>query len=357
MDSRSFLQATGSDTTAVQKKLADRSLRVLAVAALWTVTVCNLAFGQAATVLQIDVENYAFYYGDVPDYTKFATESKAVPPAATKTFASFIGLADIVRVSGKPYKGTWAIRATHINFTPNPQPGQAMADVTRNFFVDWIWEIQQPDGTPVGTIMATGFGFGPPPPGAPLRLSPTAGSSMAITGGTGAFLGVRGQAGFSDITVQGRAASESEDPANRRSLGGGVRSFLLHLIPMTRPEILNTASGPAVVHGSDFTLVTAGKPAKAGEILSLFATGLGPTRPGVEPGQTFTADRPQVVNSPVGVLVNGKPGEVLYAGGYPGTVDGYQVNLRVPDGTASGQASLQLTSAWIAGPEVRIAIQ
>jgi hypothetical protein len=31
---------------------------------------------------------------------------------------------------------------------PNPQPGQAIADTTRNFFVDWIWEIQQVDGTP-----------------------------------------------------------------------------------------------------------------------------------------------------------------------------------------------------------------
>jgi uncharacterized protein (TIGR03437 family) len=53
----------------------------------------------------------------------------------------------------------------------------------------------------------------------------------------------------------------------------------------------------------------------------------------------------------------GKLGDVLYAGGYPGAVDGYQVNFRVPDGIATGLASLQLTSAWIAGSEVKIAIQ
>jgi uncharacterized protein (TIGR03437 family) len=63
------------------------------------------------------------------------------------------------------------------------------------------------------------------------------------------------------------------------------------------------------------------------------------------------------VNSPLDVTVNGKPAEVLYAGGYPGAVDRYQINLRVPDGLAAGLASLQLASAWVPGPEVRIAIQ
>src|SRR5262249_43415707 len=55
--------------------------------------------------------------------------------------------------------------------------------------------------------------------------------------------------------------------------------------------------------------------------------------------------------------VNGKQAEVLYAGGYPDAVDRYQVNFRVPDGTAAGLASVQLTSAWIPAPEVKIAVQ
>src|SRR5579884_3394416 len=183
-------------------------------AALTAVAViAGCAFGQVPTVIQIDIENYAYYYADNPDYSKLAGSQQAVGPVSTKTFSNFIGLADIVRVNGKPAKGTWSIRATTTTYTPTPQPGQAIADTTRNFFVDWVWEIQQADGTPIGTIMATGMGFGPPPPGSPLGLSPTAASSMAITGGTGAFLGVRGQAGFSAITVTGRAASVAEDPS------------------------------------------------------------------------------------------------------------------------------------------------
>src|SRR5215471_15965152 len=116
-------------------------------------------------------------------------------------------------------------------------------------------------------------------------------------------------------------------------------------------------SAPAVIHASDGTLVSASRPAKAGEVLTLYASGLGPTKPSVDPGQPFTPDPRQLVNSPVQVLANGNPADLLYAGGYPGAVDGYQVNFRVSDGTRSGQATLQLTSAWIAGLAVNIPVQ
>src|SRR5205807_2011386 len=131
-----------------------------------------------------------------------------------------------------------------------------------------------------------------------------------------------------------------------RANGGGKVHGILYLVPIEQPQIVATAGGPAVVHSNDYSLVTAAKPAKPGEILILFATGLGPTRPCVDPGQPFTADPLQVVNSPVQVLLNGTPSQVLYAGGYPGSVDGYQINFRVPDATAPGTASVQLTSAW-----------
>src|SRR5262249_51364930 len=127
--------------------------------------------------------------------------------------------------------------------------------------------------------------------------------------------------------------------------------------PMFRPEVVTADGHPAIVHSSDFSLVTAHKPALPGEVLTLFASGLGPTRPGVEPGAPFPADPLQVCNSPIEVLVNGKSADVLSAVGYPGAVDRYQVNFRVPDGIGGGLASVQLTSAWIQGREVRLPVQ
>ena len=75
------------------------------------------------------------------------------------------------------------------------------------------------------------------------------------------------------------------------------------------------SSGPAVVHANDFKPVTAAKPATSGELLILYATALGPTRPGVDPGKPFTTSPQQVVSSPVEVTVNGTSAEFLYAGG------------------------------------------
>ena len=57
------------------------------------------------------------------------------------------------------------------------------------------------------------------------------------------------------------------------------------------------------------------------------------------------------------VSVGGASATVLYAGGYPGAVNGYQVNFRVPGGVQPGTANIQLSAAWIAGPQVKIAVQ
>ena len=137
------------------------------------------------------------------------------------------------------------------------------------------------------------------------------------------------------VAVQ-RAASMTEDPANRRLNGGGTQRWIAHLIPMSAPQIVITPGGPAVTHSSDFSLVTASKPAAAGEILSLFASGLGPVNPGVDPGQPFPSSPLAIVNSPVEVTVNGKSAEVLGAVGFPGAVDGYQVNFRSASGYRKG---------------------
>jgi uncharacterized protein (TIGR03437 family) len=105
---------------------------------------------------------------------------------------------------------------------------------------------------------------------------------------------------------------------------------------MSVPQIVTTASGPAVF---------------------VEATGLGPTVPGVDPGQPFPADSQSQVNSPVDVTLNGRPAEVIDNIGWAGFVDTYRIDFRVPDGTTAGMASIQITAAWIAGPALRIAIQ
>jgi len=329
--------------------------RLILTAAILIAAHRNVALGQASspTILTIDLNNFVEYRQDVADPAKFATDPKVTTAVTPHNFFSATMLADIVAVNGQPAKGLYMGIPRALQATPTPNPGQAIADTTHNAFRDLFFEIQKSDGTVIGSIAATGFSGGAAPPGA-ARVQ--AGSNWAIIGGTGAFLGARGQAG-SGAGNTPRAASFSEDPANRRINGGGKAQFVLQLVPMEVPQIVVNASGPAVVHSVDFSLVTVSKPAAAGELLSIFATGLGPVNAAIDPGQPFPSDPVAFVNSPVDVMVNGTSAEVLAAVGYPGATDGYQVNFRMPSGVAKGTATLQLNVAWIAGNTVNIAVQ
>jgi uncharacterized protein (TIGR03437 family) len=310
----------------------------------------------SATTMTVDITNHVYYQNDVSDYSKFATSPSVTPGQASRDWSTFTHIGDIVAVNGKPAKGTWTSRAINVGFTDKTVPGatmQAIADIVRGNIADMYWEILQADGTPVGTIMAAGLTRGTPPPGAPTAMT---GDNMTIIGGTGAFLGMRGEVGNIQI-VSPRGASVVEDPAYRRTNGGGVRSYVFHLIPMTAPEVVMTANGPAIVHAGDFSIVSATRPVTAGETLTLFARGLGPTRPAVDPGKAYPANPLAVANSPIGVTLNGQAADVLYAGGYPGSVDAYQVNCRVPDGLSPGLATLQVSMAWIGGSAVTLAVK
>jgi hypothetical protein len=304
-------------------------------------------------IVTVDVDNIVVYVGDVADIGKLATTGTTTTAADSKNFYAVLWVADVVAVNGKPAKGTWTARGNVLSRGPNPPSGTAIADSGGALFFDWIFDLMQADGTPIGSLMAVGTGGAPKPPGA---LSSFLQANMTVTGGTGMYLGVRGQAGQGGNTVSPRFASMSEDPATRRVLGGGKRRYIFHLIPMFQPEVVLTSSGLALVHSADYSLVNSANPARAGEILVLFASGLGPTRPGVDPGQPFPLTPLQPVNSPVEVSVNGIAAEVTWAGGYPGAVDRYQVNFRVPDTAGAGTALLRLTSGYIPGAEQPVPI-
>lgn len=334
---------------------------IATAAALFAAAFSQLGLAQVAppSILQIDLENNVLYSPDTTDFSKYATEPNVTTPTGVpRNFNKSQGIADIVAVNGQPAKGTY-LGAVAAAFTLRTAPslGQAISDTVRQAVGFATFEILKSDGTPIGTILANGFAGGDAPPGAPAAAT---GNNYVITGGTGAFLGVRGQMSVAPaqpgVAIQ-RNASMTEDPANRRRHGGGTWRYIAHLIPMSRPEVTKLPSGPAITHSSDFSLVTAAKPATQGEILSLFATGLGPVIPRVDPGQPFPSSPLAVVNSPVEVTVNGKAAEVLSAVGFPGAVDGYQVNFRVPSDTAKGPASIQVTAAWISGAPVSIPVQ
>lgn len=97
--------------------------------------------------------------------------------------------------------------------------------------MDILLEIQQADGTSVGTLALTGFAPGEAPVGAPQS---GAVGNFAVVGGTGAFLGARGQA--ATIMNTHRSTSTLENPINRRTFPAGVWKLVVQLIPMRTPD-------------------------------------------------------------------------------------------------------------------------
>ena len=305
-------------------------------------------------ILDIDVENITSYSSDVFDVTKFATDPNLTTvQAGPRNFGFVMAVGDIVAVNGRPAKGTLVVRQQAVILNPTPIPGQGAADIVRTGVSDYLLEIQQADGSLVGGIHTLGMSGGTAPAGAP-----AGGGNLTVAGGTGAFLGARGQ--MATRLLPGapppRTASVTEDPARRRSFSGGRVQFSVQLLPLTQPEIVITQNGPAIFH-ADFTAVTPGSPARPGEVLIARASGLGPTRPGVTPGQPFPSDPLQEVNSPVEVSVGSRAADVVNKVGWPGSIGNYRIDFRVPEGTPPGLATIQVSAAWVSGPEAQIYVQ
>src|SRR5690242_11029893 len=223
-----------------------RTVNIGMTAVVLAFAACQLATAQqpSATTLTIDISNQLQYQDDIYDPVKFARNANVTPSLGIGTGILNFGVAtvlgDIVAVNGQPAKGLFAARDRFILANIAPVPGQAIADVRRNAIREFTYEILNPDGTAIGSIMGMGLNVGDPPPGQPS----TEMANWVIAGGTGAFLGARGQVEGSGGA--GRAASMAEDPANRRVNGGNPNRYYVHIIPMTVPQIVTTANGPAI---------------------------------------------------------------------------------------------------------------
>lgn len=104
-------------------------------------------------------------------------------------------------------------------------------------------------------------------------------------------------------------------------------------------EIRPSSPGIFVVTHTDGTLVDANRAARPGEIVVVYATGLGegviPQTSGEAPSRTV------ILNNDVSALVADLPAAVLWAGLAPGFVGMQQVNIEMPTATPSGMVALQ----------------
>ncbi len=101
------------------------------------------------------------------------------------------------------------------------------------------------------------------------------------------------------------------------------------------PAIFFFTSGGVIVRNSDFTVITAENPARAGDILVMFLTGMGQTTPPLRTGELAPV-APLANTAAVTVTIGGQNAEVLYSLATPGLAGVYQTAVRVPAGVSAG---------------------
>jgi uncharacterized protein (TIGR03437 family) len=100
----------------------------------------------------------------------------------------------------------------------------------------------------------------------------------------------------------------------------------------------------AVLHADRFSVVNSAQPARPGEQLLIYMTGLGPLRIPVRNGEGGPTAPPfaETVMLPT-VMVGGLQASVIYSGMAPGLAGLYQLNVQLPAATSPGNATVQIT--------------
>jgi uncharacterized protein (TIGR03437 family) len=144
-----------------------------------------------------------------------------------------------------------------------------------------------------------------------------------------------------------------------RNLAPSVKQ-VLNLLPAA-PAILSvngqgTGSG-LVFHAADFSLVTTASPAKTGETLMIYCTGLGAFKSTLKSGQLAPTPPPNTVNTPQ-VTIGGTSATVTQSSAAPGYAGLYLVGVQVPASSQTGNSvAVTLAVGSTTSNAVTIAIQ
>jgi uncharacterized protein (TIGR03437 family) len=138
---------------------------------------------------------------------------------------------------------------------------------------------------------------------------------------------------------------------------GGLSEAVTVAVQAVHPGIFfDTATGAGAILNADNTLASE-KPARRGEAIQIFGTGLGAVEPAGRTGvAAATLPHSMTLSSPR-VTIGGMEAEISFSGLAPFLAGVYQVNATVPAGLTPGQHPLRIEIEGVASNEVLIAVQ
>jgi uncharacterized protein (TIGR03437 family) len=133
--------------------------------------------------------------------------------------------------------------------------------------------------------------------------------------------------------------------------GSKSNSVVVPLAP-TSPGIFsipaNGISSAAALHGN-YSIISSTNPAKRGEIIAIYLTGLGATKPAVQDGVAAPGAAPfPLITGGLAVYVGGisvPSSQIYYAGLAPTLAGLYQVNFMVPSNAPAGNIGLAVQTS------------
>ncbi len=136
-------------------------------------------------------------------------------------------------------------------------------------------------------------------------------------------------------------------------------SIALQLAPAA-PALFQLDSQFAVGTHADGSVITSAAPANPGDIVILYATGLGQTSPPLDYDELPTSAAPLADAANFQVLVDGvavDPNAILYAGIAPGFAGLYQINVILPASTNADPEIRVGIGGALSMPGLRLAVQ
>jgi uncharacterized protein (TIGR03437 family) len=167
------------------------------------------------------------------------------------------------------------------------------------------------------------------------------GISVSIGGMPAPLFAVANVAGREQINLQVPYEITGLPTVSIQVNANGVLSNTVQVTVLQAHPGIFTMDGAAgaILHGNSNALVTATNPAAPNEVITIYATGLGPVSPAPKTGNPAPTTEPlaRTAVTPT-VRIGAVNAPVLFSGLAPGFVGLYQVNAQVPDGITPGDA-------------------
>jgi uncharacterized protein (TIGR03437 family) len=129
---------------------------------------------------------------------------------------------------------------------------------------------------------------------------------------------------------------------------GIVSNTVTSWVRSTTPGLFTIPTGGVAAAAAahlNGTLVTETNPARVGETVQLYVSGLGTVNPAIADGAAGPSDTFSMTNDRIAVYIDRQPAKVTYAGLAPTQVGIYQLNVVVPPGTHSGSVFVDIASS------------